>query len=102
MVKVIILNVKKFIIFFIGLFFSMHLALGQSPTVKKAVKKKEKTEQQQKQDYEKAKKDAIRKNQKMQSAEIRKSLKGADKRTAKFYHKESFINKLFKRKRKRK
>ena len=80
----------------------MHLAFGQSPTVKKAVRKKEKTEQQQKRDYEKAKEDAIRKRQKMQSAEIQKSLKGADKRTAKFYQKESFIDKLFKRKRKRK
>ncbi len=96
------MNVKKFIIFFIGLFISMHLTFGQTSTVKKAVRKKEKTEQQQKRDYEKAKKDAIRKNQKMQSAEIQNSLKGADKRAAKFYRKESFIDKLFKRKRKRK
>jgi hypothetical protein len=91
------LNVKKFIIFFIGLFLSLNLVLGQSPTVKKAVRKKEKTEQQQKKDYEKAKKEAIRKKQKMQSDEIQKNLKGTNKRADKFYRRESFIKKVFKK-----
>ncbi len=80
----------------------MHLALGQTSTVKKAVRNKEKTEQQQKKDYEKAKKDAIRKREKMQTADIRKRIKGANKRADKFYREKSFLDKLFKRKRKRK
>ena len=96
------MNVKRFIIFFIGLFFSLHLTLGQSPTVKKAIHKKEKTEQQQKRDYDKAKKEAIRKQQKMQSDEIQKSLKNANKKAGKFYRRKTFIDKLFKHKHKHK
>ena len=70
---------------------------AQSRTVKKAERKKEKTEKAEARRYEIARKKTIKRRMDMQTGNTKAMMKDADKRAKKFNNHTRWTNKLFRR-----